>query len=504
MTDKIIDPQPGGIAAGSGEGKLFGTGLTFDDVLIVPQRSAILPSEVKLETRISRGIRLNIPLASAAMDTVTEWELAIAIAREGGIGIIHKNLSVEEQSAQVDKVKRSESFTISEPITLPSNLPLERALEVMRRDNISGIPIVDNGKLVGMLTHRDIRFATDTSLPVAEYMTSAPLVTAPVGTTPEQAQEILHEERIEKLPVVDNGGRLVGLITAKDILKKRMFPNACMDERGRLRVGGAVGVAPGTMERAEALIDAGVDLITVDTAHGHSEGVIRTVREIKARFPDIQLLAGNIATAEGARDLADAGVDGVKIGMGAGAICTTRVIAGTGVPQITAIIECAKALEGSGVPLVADGGIRYSGDIAKALAAGADVVMIGSLFAGTNESPGETVLWEGRTYKVYYGMGSLTAMKKGAADRYFQEGAEPDKLVPEGIEGRVPYKGKLASAIFQLTGGLRAAMGYCGCSDVSTFKRESHFVQVTAAGVRENHPHDVIITQEAPNYQTFT
>ncbi len=484
-----------------GAGKVDAVGLTFDDVLIVPRRSAVLPKQVDIRTRVTRDIPLNIPLISAAMDTVTEWELAIAIAREGGIGVIHKNLAVEEQAAQVAKVKRAESFTIANPITLPPDIPLRQALDVMHLNGISGIPIVEDGKLVGMLTHRDIRFAEEPARPVREFMTSRSLVTAPVGISMEEACRILHEKRIEKLPVVDEGGRLRGLITAKDTLKKRRFPNACMDDQGRLRVGGAVGVAKETMARVEALVDAGVDLITVDTAHGHSEGVIRTIREIKMRFPAVQVLAGNVATAAGARDLVEAGADGVKVGIGAGAICTTRVIAGIGVPQVTAVMECFRVAANSGVPVVADGGVRYSGDVAKAIAAGADAVMIGSLFAGTSESPGEVVLWEGRSYKVYYGMGSLAAMKKGSADRYFQEGAEPDKLVPEGIEGRVPFKGGLRDTIHQLLGGLRAAMGYCGCPDLSSFREETRFIRITAAGVRESHPHDVIITREAPNYQ---
>ncbi len=483
--------------------KLIGDGLTFDDVLIVPNRSAVLPKQVNLGTSVTRNINLNIPLLSAAMDTVTEWELAIAIAREGGIGIIHKNLSIEEQSGQVSRVKRSESFTITNPVTLPPDIPLARAIDVMQMHGISGIPIVDKDKLVGILTHRDIRFAEDTQLPISNYMTREQLVTAQVGTSMENAIQILQEKRIEKLPVVNEKGQLVGLITAKDTLKRKRFPLACMDEKGRLKVGAAVGVTKGTMERVEALVSAEVDLITVDTAHGHSEGVLRTVREIKKNFPDIQILAGNVATAAGARDLADAGADGIKVGIGAGAICTTRIVAGIGVPQVTAIMDCAETLKGRGIPIVADGGVRYSGDVAKAIAAGAGSVMLGSLFAGTEESPGEMVLWEGRSYKVYYGMGSLAAMKLGSADRYFQEGAEPDKLVPEGIEGRVPFKGKLSDTIHQLLGGLRAAMGYCGCIDIPTFISETRLLRMTTAGIRESHPHDVTITREAPNYQVL-
>jgi len=410
-------------------------------------------------------------------------------------------LSIKEHAAQVMKVKRSESFTINNPVTMPPKLPLSRALAVMRKYNISGIPIVENERLVGMLTHRDIRFAEDTTRPISDFMTKEPLITVPVSTSVEKAWRIFRDKRIEKLPVVKDNGQLAGLITAKDIQKKLQFPNACMDTKGRLRVGAAVGVSNETMERVEALIVAQVDMITVDTAHGHSEGVLRTVHQIKDKFPDVQVLAGNVATAEGARDLAESGADGIKVGIGAGAICTTRVIAGIGVPQVSAVMACAKALEGSGVPIVADGGIRYSGDISKAIAAGADSVMLGSLFAGTDESPGEMVLLEGRSYKVYYGMGSLEAMKKGSADRYFQEGAEPDKLVPEGIEGRVPYKGRLAESILQLTGGLRASMGYCGCPDISSFQRDTRFIRITPAGVRESHPHDVVINREAPNYQ---
>ncbi len=476
-------------------------GLTFDDILILPRISAILPKDVNVETRLTRNLKLNIPLVSSAMDTVTDSRLAIAIAREGGIGIIHKNLSIEEQAVQVDQVKRSESFSISSPRTLPPDTSLAKAEEAMKRYGISGIPIVNNGELVGILTQRDIRFAEDISLSVSEYMTCAPLITVPEGTSIEDAQQILHKERIEKLPVVDAKGSLVGLITAKDILKKQMYPNACMDKDGRLLAGAAVGVSGDTMERVAELIAMGVDIITVDTAHGHSQGVLKTVENIKTRYPDLELLAGNVATADGTRDLIAAGADGVKVGIGAGAICTTRVIAGIGVPQASAVMNCAKAVENDDVPIVADGGIRYSGDIAKALAAGASSVMLGSLFAGTDEAPGEVVLWEGRTYKVYYGMGSLRAMKKGSADRYFQEGTAADKLVPEGIEGRIPYKGKLSDTIFQLIGGLRSSMGYCGCGDIETFRRETEFVKVTFAGVRESHPHDVVITHEAPNYQ---
>jgi len=485
----------------TGADRIVSTALTFDDVLILPARSAVLPREVNLASYVTRGLKINIPFLSAAMDTVTEWELAIAIAREGGLGVIHKMLSIEDQAAQVAKVKRSESFTINNPVTMPSHLPLSDVHSVMHKHNISGIPVVDGDELVGMITHRDIRFAEDATRPVSEYMTKQPLIKATIGTTVEQAWDIFQDRRIEKLPVVDKNNRLVGLITAKDIQKKRQFPNACMDDKGRLCVGAAVGVSAETMARVEALVKAEADLITVDTAHGHSEGVLRTVREIRNNFPDIQILAGNVATGDGARDLVEAGVDGVKVGIGAGAICTTRVIAGIGVPQVSAVMDCSDALAGTGIPIVADGGTRYSGDIAKAIAAGASSVMLGSLFAGVEEAPGETELWEGRTYKVFYGMGSLAAMKKGSADRYFQEGAEPDKLVPEGIEGRVPFKGKLADTIHQLTGGLRSAMGYCGCPDIGSFKTKTRFIRMTAAGIRESHPHDVVINREAPNYQ---
>jgi len=487
--------------ANSENSKVLGTALTFDDVLIVPRRSQVLPRQVTIKTRLTKGVEINIPLVSAAMDTVTEARLAIALAREGGIGIIHKNLSIEEQAQQVKTVKRSESFTISNPITMPPDQPLGEALQVMHKYGISGIPIVDNGVLVGMLTHRDIRFATDLTRNISVYMHRGPIITVKVGTPLEDAQNILHEHRIEKLPVVDEDGKLVGLITAKDIQKKKTYPLACMDERGRLMVGAAVGVIEGTMDRVAALLEAGVDLICVDTAHGHSAGVLKTVENIKTRYSSAQVMAGNIATSDAARDLVAAGADGVKVGIGAGAICTTRVIAGIGVPQVSAILDCAEVLNKLGVPMVADGGIRYSGDIAKALAAGASSVMLGSLLAGVEESPGELVLWEGRSYKVYYGMGSLIAMKKGSADRYFQEGAEADKLVPEGIEGRVPFKGRLGDTVFQLIGGLRAAMGYCGCPDLESFRRDTRFVQITAAGMRESHPHDVVITREAPNYQ---
>ncbi len=480
--------------------ELTGTGLTFDDVLLQPARSAILPNEARLQTRLSRRLRLQIPLLSAAMDTVTGVRMAIAVAREGGIGILHKNQSPQEQSHQVDLVKRSESGMILKPITLSSGQNVGQALEVMQQYHISGIPVVDDGKLVGIVTNRDLRFVTDLTLAIAEVMTSENLVTVPAGTTLEQAQEILHKHRIEKLPVVD-GGRLVGLITVKDIQKKQAFPNSAKDEHDRLLVGAAVGVSEAEVERAALMVAAGVDLLVVDTAHGHSEGVLRMVERLKRDFSAVEVMAGNVATAAAVRDLAQAGADAVKVGIGPGSICTTRVIAGVGVPQITAIMDCAAEAVKHDLPLVADGGIRFSGDIAKALAAGADSVMLGSLFAGTEETPGETLLFEGRSYKVYHGMGSLAAMKKGSADRYFQsQETSREKLVPEGIEGRVPYKGKVSEVIYQLLGGIRSAMGYCGTPDIAALQRDTTFTQITGAGLRESHPHGVAITKQAPNY----
>jgi len=481
--------------------KILGYGLTFDDVLIRPRHSKIVPREARLETQITKGIRLNIPLLSAAMDTVTESKLAIALAREGGLGVIHKNLTIEDQAAQVAKVKRSEGFTIKDPITLPPDVPLSEAIAVMNKYNISGIPVVANSQLVGMLTHRDIRFVDKVDLPISNFMTADNLVTVPTGTTLEEAWELFRKFRVEKLPVISSNNELTGLITAKDIRKTSLYPNAIKDLKGRLIAGAAVGVTADTMDRVAALIEAEVDLIVVDTAHGHSVGVINTVEQIKKSFPDIQVIGGNVATGEGTEDLINAGVDGVKVGIGAGAICTTRVIAGIGVPQVSAIIDCYETAAKHGVPIIGDGGIRYSGDISKSIAAGASAVMIGSLFAGTEEAPGERILLEGRTYKVYYGMGSMAAMKRGSSDRYFQEGTSQDKLVPEGIEGRVPFRGNLADTIHQLTGGIRASMGYCGCIDIPTFQKETVFIKVTAAGVREGHPHDVVISQEAPNYQ---
>ncbi len=478
-------------------------GLTFDDILLVPKKSAILPKEVDVSTKFSRNIDINIPLVSAAMDTVTESRLAIAIAREGGIGIIHKNMSIEEQAEEVDKVKRSESGVIVDPISLSPEKSVGEAIELMAKYHISGIPIVNKEKkLVGILTNRDIRFLEeeeDKRLKIAEIMTKENLITAPLGTTLEEAKKILHKNRIEKLPIVNKKFILKGLITIKDIEKVKRFPNACKDAEGRLRVGAAVGVSRDTMERVEALVNAKVDVIVVDTAHGHSTRVIEVIKEIKQNF-GIELVGGNVATFEGAESLIKAGIDALKVGIGPGSICTTRVVAGVGVPQVSAIQECKRAAKKYHIPLIADGGIKYSGDITKALAVGADSVMIGSLFAGTEESPGEVVLYKGRSYKGYRGMGSIGAMKKGSKDRYFQEEAEDDKLVPEGIEGRVSYKGPLSACVYQLLGGVRAGMGYCGVKNIKELKEKTKFIQITSAGLRESHPHDVIITKEAPNY----
>lgn len=480
--------------------KILGEAITYDDVLLVPAKSSVLPRETDISTKLTRHITLNIPLLSAAMDTVTEAEMAIAMAREGGIGIIHKNLSIERQAEEVDRVKRSESGMIQKPITLSPNNTVGEALAVMKKYSVSGIPIVDQEKLVGILTNRDLRFEPNLTLPVSQVMTSGNLITAPVGTTLEEAERILQKHRIEKLPVVDKNGKLRGLITFKDIQKKKRHPNACKDKHGRLRVGAAVGITRDTFDRVSALIAAGVDVIVVDTAHGHSHGVLEMVKALRAKF-DIDLIAGNVGTAEGTRDLIKAGVDAVKVGIGPGSICTTRVVAGVGVPQVTAIMECAKVASRSNIPIIADGGIKQTGDIAKAIAAGADSIMIGGLFAGVEETPGETILYEGRSYKVYRGMGSLGAMKEGSKDRYFQD-AEDDikKLVPEGIEGRVPFKGPLSDTVYQMIGGLRAAMGYCGCKTISEMKKKARFVRMTDAGLRESHPHDITITKEAPNY----
>lgn len=476
-------------------------GLTFDDLLLLPKESDILPAEVDTRSRFSRTITLNIPIASSAMDTVTESRMAIALAQEGGIGVIHRNLPVEQQAAEVDKVKKSESGMIADPITLPPDCPVGKALELMAHYHISGVPITENGKLAGILTNRDLRFETRTHIPIRDVMTPMPLVTAPLGTTLEQARELLQKHRIEKLPLVDDQGHLAGLITVKDIVKKIKFPNACKDERGRLRVAAAVGVGQ-DLSREEALAAAGVDALVVDTAHGHSRKVMEKVRLLKSHFKDLDILAGNVATEDAVRDLLKMGADGIKIGMGPGSICTTRVIAGMGVPQMTAIFNCVKGLDGrTDVPLIADGGIRYSGDITKALAAGAASVMLGSLLAGTEEAPGEIVHYRGRTFKVYRGMGSLGAMKEGSAERYFQESdADVQKLVPEGVEGRVPYKGSLAGLIYQMVGGLRSGMGYLGARTIGELQERAEFIQVTSSGVREAHPHDIVITKEAPNY----
>ena len=484
------------------ERRISRKGFTYDDVLLVPGRSGVMPRDVDVHTRLTRRIALNIPLLSAAMDTVTEARLAIAMAREGGVGVLHKNMTVEAQAAEVRRVKRSESGMILDPITLNHDSCVGDARALMARFSIGGIPVVDTtGHLVGIITNRDLRFQEDNSVPVREIMTSQGLITAPVGTTLEQAEAILQRHKIEKLPVVDEGGLLRGLITFKDIDKKRRFPNACKDEHGRLRVGAALGVTGDLLERADALQEASVDFVVVDTAHGHSEGVLASVEAVKMRHPGLEVLAGNVATGEGTRDLIAAGADGVKTGIGPGSICTTRVVAGVGVPQFSAVLECAEAARPSGVPIIADGGIKQTGDVAKALAAGAHSVMIGSLFAAVEESPGETIIFEGRKFKAYRGMGSIGAMGSGSKDRYFQD-AEDDikKLVPEGIEGRVPYSGHLHEVVFQMVGGLRAAMGYCGCADLDTFRNQAAFVHITPSGLRESHPHSVHITKEAPNY----
>lgn len=477
--------------------RFLGEALTFDDVLLIPAKSEVMPSEVNTDTRLTKKISLNIPLISAAMDTVTEARLAIALAREGGLGVIHKNMSIRRQALEVDKVKRSEHGVITDPIFLGPENTINEALELMERYRISGVPITERGKLVGILTNRDLRFETNFEQPIKNVMTKENLITAPVGTTLEQAKAILQKHRVEKLPLVDGDFNLKGLITIKDIQKAVQYPNSAKDERGRLRVAAAVGIS-GSVERAGALIEAGVDLIAVDSAHGHSKNVLTVVRELKKNFPNTDLMAGNVATAEATIDLIEAGADVVKVGIGPGSICTTRVVAGIGVPQVTAVYNCAQAARKYGVPIVSDGGIKYSGDICKAIAVGADVVMIGSLFAGTEESPGELEIYQGRSYKVYRGMGSVSAMKQGSRDRYFQE--DQKKLVPEGIEGRVAFKGSLSETTFQLVGGLRAGMGYCGCATIDEMKTKTKFVRITAAGLRESHPHDIQITKEAPNY----
>jgi IMP dehydrogenase len=477
--------------------------LTFDDVLLEPAYSNLLPSEVEISTLLTRNIRLNIPLLSAAMDTVTDSRMAIAMAQQGGIGVIHKNMTIEKQAEEVDRVKRSESGMIVNPITMSPDQKIHEAVEAMKHYKISGLPITSSGKLVGILTNRDLRFETRLNIKISELMTKENLITVPVGTTLEEAESILHRHRVEKLPVVDSKYRLKGLITVKDIQKKIAYPNACKDKLGRLRVGAGIGATGDFMDRAAALGKAGVDVLFIDTAHGHSARVIEAARQVKKRLPDIDLVAGNVATAEGTAALIKAGVDAVKVGMGPGSICTTRVVSGAGVPQITAIMECSRAAHKSGVPIIADGGIKFSGDISKALAAGGDSVMIGSLFAGTDESPGEAVLYQNRSYKVYRGMGSLEAMKAGSRDRYGQEGAFFEgKLVPEGIEGMVPFKGSVEVMIPQLTGGLRAGMGYCGCRSIEDLQKKARFIRITSFGLRESHVHDVLVTKEAPNYRT--
>jgi IMP dehydrogenase len=480
------------------EDKIMKKGLTFDDVLLIPAKSQVLPKEADVSTYLTRKIKLNIPILSAGMDTVTEARMAIAIAREGGIGIIHKNMSIKEQASEVDKVKRSEHGVIVDPFHLGPERPISDALELMERYHISGVPVTVNGKLVGILTNRDLRFETNMTRKVGEVMTSENLVTAPEGTNLEQAQEILKKYKIEKLPIVDMEGNLKGLITIKDIEKAIQYPNSAKDAKGRLLAGAAIGITSDMMDRVAALVDAKVDVVVLDTAHGHSKGVLDAIYRIKSNYPDLQLIAGNVATYDGTEDLIKAGADAVKVGIGPGSICTTRVVAGIGVPQITAIMDSAEAASKYGIPIIADGGIKYSGDITKAIAAGADTVMIGSLFAGTEESPGDIEIYQGRSFKVYRGMGSLGAMASGSKDRYFQEDSK--KLVPEGVEGRVPYKGALSETIYQLVGGLRAGMGYCGVKNIKELKENTRFMTITPAGLKENHPHDVYITKEAPNY----
>ncbi len=477
-------------------------GLTFDDVLLLPAESKVLPKDVDVSVMLTPAVRLNIPLLSAAMDTVTEADTAIAMAREGGIGIVHRNNTPDVQASEVDKVKKSESGMISDPITVGPGQKVSEALLVMEKYRISGLPVTKEGKLVGILTNRDLRFETNFEQPIENVMTKERLVTVPVGTTLDQAREILHKNRIEKLLVVDGKNNLRGLITIKDILKIKKYPLACKDDKGRLRVGAAIGVGAGREERIEKLLNAGADVICIDTAHGHSKDVIDAVRSTRKNFPKIQLIAGNVATAEGTDALIKAGVDGVKVGVGPGSICTTRIVAGVGVPQITAVMKCATAAEKKGIPLIADGGVKFSGDLTKALAAGASAVMIGSLFAGTDESPGEIVLYQGRSYKVYRGMGSIGAMGQGSKDRSFQSHVESEaKLVPEGIEGRVPYRGPLAPMVYQLLGGMKSGMGYVGAASLAELRKRARFMKITAAGLRESHVHDVIITKEAPNYR---
>jgi IMP dehydrogenase len=477
-------------------------GLTFDDLLLIPAHSRVLPSEVDVTTRLSKNIALSIPLVSAAMDTVTEADTAITIARQGGVGFIHKNMPIEKQVLEVEKVKKSESGMIVDPITIGPSRKISEVLEIMERYKISGVPVVDNGNLLGIITNRDLRFENNLDQPVSAVMTKENLATAKMGITLEESKAILHKRRIEKLLVVDEEGKLRGLITIKDIEKIKKYPYACKDSLGRLRVGAGIGVGQDMLDRLEALVAASVDIVVLDTAHGHSERVLQAAGDIRKRYPELELVAGNVATKEGTRALIDAGVDAVKVGVGPGSICTTRVVAGVGVPQMTAIIECSNEARKDGIPIIADGGIKYSGDITKALAGGAASVMIGSLFAGTEESPGETILYQGRSYKVYRGMGSVEAMREGSRDRYFQDSAELEKkMVPEGIVGRVPFRGPLADTIYQLVGGLKAGMGYLGCRSISELQKDGRFMQITSAGLRESHVHDVIIIKEAPNYR---
>ena len=480
------------------EDKFGKQGLTFDDVLLIPAHSDVLPRDVDVRTHLTQNVTLNIPVMSAGMDTVTEAEMAIAMAREGGIGVIHKNMSIDEQAREVKLVKRSEHGIIVDPIYLAPDNTLSDADELMNKYHISGVPITENGKLVGIITNRDMRFETDLSRPISDIMTSKGLITAPEHTTMEEAKRILQAHRIEKLPLVDDDGHLKGLITIRDIEKMRKFPNSNKDSDGRLKVAADIGVTSDVEDRVEALLDAKADVLVIDTAHGHSEGVLQTIRRLRKAFPHLELIAGNVATYDATQALIEAGVSAVKVGIGPGSICTTRVIAGIGVPQITAIYDCAKAAEGTGIPIIADGGIQYSGDIAKALGAGASCVMLGNLLAGTEEAPGEMIIYQGKNYKSYRGMGSLGAMQAGSKDRYFQQNAK--KLVPEGIEGRIPYKGHVSDVLFQLIGGLRASMGYCGAKNIKAMNEDTQFIQITGAGLRESHPHDVSITKEAPNY----
>lgn len=480
------------------EDKFGKQGLTFDDVLLIPAHSDVLPRDVDVRTHLTQNVTLNIPIMSAGMDTVTEAEMAIAMAREGGIGVIHKNMSIDEQAREVKLVKRSEHGIIVDPIYLAPDNTLSDADELMNKYHISGVPITENGKLVGIITNRDMRFETDLSRPISDIMTSKGLITAPEHTTMEEAKRILQAHRIEKLPLVDDAGHLKGLITIRDIEKMRKYPNSNKDSDGRLKVAAAIGVTSDVEDRVEALLDAKADVLVIDTAHGHSEGVLQTIRRLRKAFPHLELIAGNVATYDATKALIEAGVSAVKVGIGPGSTCTTRVIAGIGVPQITAIYDCTKAAEGTGIPIIADGGIQYSGDIAKALGAGASCVMLGNLLAGTEEAPGEMIIYQGKNYKSYRGMGSLGAMQAGSKDRYFQQNAK--KLVPEGIEGRIPYKGHVSDVLFQLIGGLRASMGYCGAKNIKAMNEDTQFIQITGAGLRESHPHDVSITKEAPNY----